>query len=452
MKNSSVSRVLWIIVAVAVIFAGGLSAQETTGGIKGLVGDEYGSPIAGAIVNATGGVGTVSTVSGDDGRYRFPRLAPGQYTVATTFEGFQPAETAVNVALGQATTVNFSLQQAFSEEINVYADTVSIDFTESQTELSVREWEIDHLPRGRDFTDVVTFCGRRRATERPGRAASSIDGASGLENRFIIDGLDTTDPQIGESSVPIRAEMMEEVQVGEFSGLYRRVRRRHGRRGQRRDQIGLERVLRLALRRLRRQLVWNGAQRPEIEYDLDDPSPGRSRDLQEGQRIRLQKRASRSGGPILRDRLWFFASYMPGIRTTERYVDWVSLRPPDLQVGLPGRLFIDGQPDGQYLERAAVEGRMLNLSPYETDGLLPNPDGRADLPDRGNYAPLRRKRRTSSLSYLNADWIASDNFVVSGRVGYYKTNSEDTGVPLFDLIHNYDDHQHFGILSTVIPR
>ena len=48
--------------------------------------------------------------------------------------------------------LNFALQQAFSEEITVYSDTVSIDFTESQTELSIREWELNYLPRGRDFT------------------------------------------------------------------------------------------------------------------------------------------------------------------------------------------------------------------------------------------------------------------------------------------------------------
>ena len=47
----------------------------------------------------------------------------------------------------------------------------------------------------------------------PQAGGISIDGASGLENRYIIDGIDTTDPQIGDDAIPMRAEMFEEVQV-----------------------------------------------------------------------------------------------------------------------------------------------------------------------------------------------------------------------------------------------
>jgi hypothetical protein len=78
----------------------------------------------------------------------------------------------------------------------------------------------------------------------------------------------------------------------------------------------------------------------------------------------------------------------------------------------------------------------MNVSPYETDGLLPNRDGRSDLPDQDNWAPLGVKGERETYS-LTADWIAKDNFVVSSRAGFYHTNAEDTGVPTFDLIHNY---------------
>ncbi len=78
----------------------------------------------------------------------------------------------------------------------------------------------------------------------------------------------------------------------------------------------------------------------------------------------------------------------------------------------------------------------FNLAPYEKDGLLPNPDGFADQPDQENYAPLGEKGERETY-YLNADWITNSNFVVSGRVGFYRTNVEDTGVPFYDLTHNY---------------
>ncbi|MCP3860147.1 MAG: TonB-dependent receptor plug domain-containing protein, partial [Phycisphaeraceae bacterium] len=188
-------------------------AQETTGGLQGNVGDGVGAPIAGAVVEASGPLGRVATASDEDGRYRFPRLAPGTYTVAASFEGLPRVEAeAVRVILGEAVTVDFTLQRGvFEEEIQVYSDTVSIDFTESQTATSIHQWEIDHLPRGRDFTDVVTYAPGTVLNHQGG--GIMIDGASGLENRYIIDGIDTTDPQRGQSSVPMRAEMMEEVQI-----------------------------------------------------------------------------------------------------------------------------------------------------------------------------------------------------------------------------------------------
>ncbi len=416
-----------------------VEAQETTGSIAGTVVNDVGTPIAGALVNAVGTSGTVSSVSSADGRFRFPRVAPGGYKVSTTFEGFQPAETDITVVLGQATTVNFSLQQTFSEEITVYSDTVSIDFTESQTELSVREWEIDYLPRGRDFTDVVSFAAGATTEDQGG--GIMVDGASGLENRFIIDGLDTTDPQIGNSSVPIRAEMMEEVQVksagymaeygGAMGGVVNAVTKSGSNEFHGSVFVDYE------------NNSWNGAQRPEIEYDLDDPTQAGYETYKKDDRVRYDPGFS-IGGPILRDRLWFFASYIPGIRSTERYVDWVSFDPQTYKSDF--RVDYATANLTANISSALLLKAGLNLSPYETDGLLPNPDGRADLPGDENYSPLGVKGERETY-YLNADWIASDNFVVSGRVGYYKTNSEDTGIPIFPLIHNYSTGSTAGFVD-----
>ncbi len=69
-----------------------------------------------------------------------------------------------------------------------------------------------------------------------------------------------------------------------------------------------------------------------------------------------------------------------------------------------------------------------NVSPYETDGLLPGRSGRSNLPDDSNYSPLGQKGERETYSLL-LDWIASDSFVVAGRAGYFHTNVEDTGIP-----------------------
>ena len=187
----------------AAVLVGGLlllagpyvSSQETTGGIVGTVSDEIGAPIAGASVEASGPLGEFSTTSDGTGRYRFPRLPPGTYTVTASSSDLMPVEAEdVLVVLGEAITVEFTLAMgAFEDEITVYSDTVAIDFSESQTATSIRQWEIDYLPRGRDYTDVVSWGAGIVEDNQAG--GISVDGASGLENRYVIDGIDTTDPE-----------------------------------------------------------------------------------------------------------------------------------------------------------------------------------------------------------------------------------------------------------------
>ena len=249
--------------ALLVVATGTAVAQETTGGIAGSVSDDLGTPIAGATINVEGPYGTVTAVSDDTGRYRFPRLTPGAYTVTAIVEGYSESSTEVRVILGESVTVDFAMQRtAFEEEIVIYSDTVAIDFTESATASSIREWEIDYLPRGRDFTDVVAFSAGANVNIQGGGVM--IDGASGLENRWVIDGIDTTDPEIGNSSVPMRAEFMEEVQVksagymaeygGSTGGVINAVTRSGRNMWHGGVLVDYE------------DMSWNGSRREELEY------------------------------------------------------------------------------------------------------------------------------------------------------------------------------------------
>jgi len=433
--------ILTALVATLVLAAPAVMAQETTGGIQGTVSDTVGTLIAGAIVEANGPLGKIGTTSDAEGRYRFPRLAAGTYVVTASFQGYNSSTAEnVRVTLGENITVEFGLQKAaFEEEIMVYSDTVVIDFTESQTAMSVREWEIELLPRGRDFTDVVNFAAGARTENQGG--GIMIDGASGLENKFIIDGLDTTDPQIGDSAVPMRAEFMEEVQVksagymAEYGGAMGGV---------------INAVTKSGTNEWHGSLFvdyenndWNGSQRSELEFDLDDPFVAFLATYERDDRVRYDPGFS-LGGPILRDRWWFFASYQPGLRTIDRTVDWVSF-PPDVYTQ-------DFQVDYLMLNTTVnISSALLlkggvNFSPYTREGNLPNPDGRSDLPGQENYEPLGLEGERETY-YLNLDWILGDNFVISGRGGFYHTNVEDTGIPFFDIIHNYSTGSVSGYLD-----
>jgi hypothetical protein len=426
--------------ALLVVATGTAVAQETTGGIAGSVSDDLGTPIAGATINVEGAYGTVTAVSDDTGRYRFPRLTPGAYTVTAIVEGYSESSTEVRVILGESVTVDFAMQRsAFEEEIVIYSDTVAIDFTESATASSIREWEIDYLPRGRDFTDVVAFSAGANVNIQGGGVM--IDGASGLENRWVIDGIDTTDPEIGNSSVPMRAEFMEEVQVksagymaeygGSTGGVINAVTRSGRNMWHGGVLVDYE------------DMSWNGSRREELEYA---PCP-RCAGETGTESIAYPKDDETRwdpgiflGGPIVRDYLWFFGSYQPGIRNRKRTVEWVT-EPTDTYEQ-------DFNVDYASLNLTAnIASALLikvgaNISPYETDGLLPNVSGKSDLAGQENYAPLGQKGERETYSGT-IDWIATDNFVVSGRGGFYHTNTEDTGIPFFEIIHNYHATSEF---------
>ncbi len=420
--------ILFAVVAALALAASPAMSQETVGSMKGSVADDVGTPIAGARIEATGPMGTLATVSDESGQFRFPRTPAGSYKVVAKFAGFIDAATDVNVTLGDAMTVNFSMQKTFSEEIQVYSDTVAIDFTESATTTSVHQWEIDNLPRGRNYTDVVTFAAGVVDNNQAG--GISVDGASGLENRYVIDGIDTTDPEDGTAAIPMRAEMMEEVQIksagyaAEFGGALGGV---------------INAVTRSGTNAFHGSVFadyednsWNGSSRPEIEWDTDGPGASLVTYAKDDE-TRVDP-GFVLGGPILRDKWWFFATYQPGIRTTKRTVDWPSY-PADTYTQDFNVDYASFNTTVN-LSSSLLLKAGLNFSPYTTDGLLPNRDGLSDLPGQDNYAPLGVEGERETY-YLTADWIATDNFIVSGRGGFYHTNVVDTGVPLYDLIHNY---------------
>ena len=439
MKRTTIRAIMPLAVVLLLAVAATATAQETTGMIRGLVTDEYGTPIAGAAVKATGPMGTFATTSDGQGLYRFPRVAAGDYSMSATMEGYLEAPAEVRVVLGEAMTVDFNLHQGFTDEIVVTSDTVAIDFAESQTATSIGQREIDFLPRGREFTDVVTFAAGTVDDNQAG--GISVDGASGLENRFIIDGLDTTDPQIGESAIPMRAEFMEEVQVksagymaefgGAMGGVINAVTRSGGNEFHGAAMVDIS------------DNSWNGAARQEIEYSLDDPGIAYLTAYAKDDEVRYDPGFVLSG-PIFRDKLWFFGSYQPGFRTTKRTVDWVSYAPETYQQDHTvnfATFNLTANLGSRFLVKAG-----LNSAPYTTEGRLPDRSGRSDLPDQENYAPLGEKRERNTY-YLNLDWIVTDEFVVSARGGFYHTNREDTGIPTFDVVHNYSGYSIPGYLD-----
>jgi outer membrane receptor protein involved in Fe transport len=425
------NRFLKIVLVIALLVAAmPLLAQETTGHIAGRVTDASGTPLPGVSVEAVSTRGQrLDVVTDSNGEYRFNALPPGVYSVTATLEGLEPASIkSLTVTLGTTQRADLTLRMsAVSETVTVTAEAPIVDTTRSATATSVTREEIESLPHGRDFTDVVAFTPGARNDALAG--GISIDGSSGLENRYVIDGIDTTDPQIGDSAVPMRAEFMEEVQVktagyaAEFGGSTGGVINAITRSGTNEFHGGV--------------LVdyennsWN-ADRPELNYLPSGASAAQLYSYRKDDRTRWDPGVF-LGGPILKDRLWFFGTYQPGITNVDRTVTFTN--------GVTDTY--DQKSTVQYAtgNLTSLIGSKLSIkagfsqSPFETEGALPARSGRTTQTAQSVYdTGTEGDRETYSAS---ADFTATQSLLFSARGGYFMTDSHDTGLPFFDVIHNF---------------
>jgi hypothetical protein len=203
-----------VAVLLAVALAWPALAQEQRGVIEGTVKDPSGAVLPGATVEARAASGAVvSTVSDEMGVFRFPSVAPGTYTVSANLSGFRPQTIEnVQVGLGQIKKVDFTLVLAgVTETVQVTSEAPLVDVRQSARQVNIRDEQVELLPKGRDFTTLVTQAPGANNEAKLG--GISIDGASAGENRFIIDGIETTDMESGTSGMNLIADFIEEVQV-----------------------------------------------------------------------------------------------------------------------------------------------------------------------------------------------------------------------------------------------
>ena len=144
----------------ALVFALPGAAQEQRGAIEGTVRDAQGAVIPGVTIAALhlGQGAAVSTLTDASGALRFPALAPGYYDVTASLPGFTTFKfERVEVLLGQIKRLSFVLQvAAIAEQVQVSASSPLVDTSQSARVFSLRQDTIDLLPKGRDFTSLVS--------------------------------------------------------------------------------------------------------------------------------------------------------------------------------------------------------------------------------------------------------------------------------------------------------
>lgn len=206
--------------------ATGLLAQATgttTADLRGLVTDEAGSALPGVTIIATSQDSGLSRQDTSDsgGAFAIRLLPPGLYRVSASLPGLRAAEISnVRLSVGATTTLELHLEPSeVSEAVLVTAETSLIDRSSMDLYKTIGETEIRNLPiNQRNFLEFALTTPGVTAARGPQIGAFptsgiSINGQNPRYNNFVVDGLDNNDPAVGSVRSTFSQEAVREYQV-----------------------------------------------------------------------------------------------------------------------------------------------------------------------------------------------------------------------------------------------
>jgi hypothetical protein len=292
---------------------GALAQGETTSAIVGQVIDATSAAIPGATVTITNRETALqrSAKTDEEGRFNFPQLKPGTYSVRVEAEGFEPQHNDNVVSgLGQKQTVNFKLKVAQSNQtVEVSSTAPLINPENPNTSTNLNAPALENLPNpGGDLTYPLQFApgalintagsGNDFVGGTNGYGNVEFNGLPALSNGYIVDGLETNDPLTNLNSglstnLVLGLNSISEVTVNTLS--YAVDQGRYGA-----SQVNY--VTKSGSNQFHGNLyeIWNGSILNAADY-FTDATPGNHKP-----RSTVNHFGGSVGGPIVRKKLFFF--------------------------------------------------------------------------------------------------------------------------------------------------
>ncbi len=330
----SVLTTLFVVFSLATVVFG----QRTTGNIEGTVTDTNGSVVPGVSVTVTGiTVGFNRVVQSDSqGVFRVQQIPAGTYKIATApIAGFAAAAIeGVTVTIENVTAANIKLGvAAASESVVVTSDQlgVNIDTSDSKVQTNITAKLLEQLPKGQSFTSVLRLSPATR--QEPLSGGFQVDGASGSENSFVVDGLSVENYRTGTlngvnniptalvSEIQIKTGGFEAEHGGASGGVVSVATKSgsdsfHGEISADFDASALQPRPRAAMSRF----VASNASAAAIAANPDYTYLLRQN---KDQFLNMYPTATFSG-PLIRGRAWFLGTYSPQIFRTTRVSNFIN--------------------------------------------------------------------------------------------------------------------------------
>ncbi len=204
--QSAVLALLAIFVVTSSAFAQGGGASST-GTIQGRVMDAQGAVLPGVTVTATSpsALGAQTAVTSETGNYRFPAVPPGDYELTFELAGFNTLKrSGISITLGFTANVNVELALAtLQETVTVSGASPVIDTSTTRVQQNFKMEQLQSIPNGRDMWALLAVTpavqmsridvGGNRAGTQTGYRAYGLDG----QTRVLIEGINTTEGTSG---------------------------------------------------------------------------------------------------------------------------------------------------------------------------------------------------------------------------------------------------------------
>jgi len=387
-------------------------AQETTGTIKGRVVDAQGLGIPGANVTVTGPQGAKLAVTDTEGRFNVPFLTPGAYTVRGELQGFKAVELRnVTLSLGQTVDLPLKLEVGgLAETVQVTGTSPIVDTATTTTGAVLDATMFTRVPVGRRVSDTLYMAPGVSTGGSVGSANPSISGGSGLENQYVIDGVNVTNQgygALGSYSIVFGSlgnatpfDFVKEVQV-KTGGYEAEFGQATG---------GVVNVLTKSGTNVFHGSVFGYARPSQLEGDWTQiTSPNGTINTKS---THVSDFGAEAGGPVLRNRLFFFGAIDPSWETRR------SLVPP----GFP---LLSTFPDGLDRDRRTVsysgKATYQLASSHRFDAsFFGDPSKGLNGPQRGSTLLNKDTSSFSSLTYgghnqtVRYDGVLSSRFLIEG--------------------------------------
>lgn len=428
--------------------------QETTGDLEITVKDPNGAvvPNVTITISSTSGAGFKKTVTtNEEGFARVMQVPPGIYTItAAATSGFaEKVVPGVQITLGRTTPVGVDLGVANVDPTTVTinsTDVSPVDTTDSKIQTNVTAETAELLPKGTNFSSILKVSPATRVEPRSGQF--QVDGASGSENTFIIDGQEVTNVRTGvlDSNSNLPFQLVQEVQIkssgfeaeygGATGGVINVVTK--GGSNDWRGEFGT----------VFRPSGLNALGRPSLFLNSFGPTqfaeyfPERRDNYYELNPI------ANLGGPILKDRIWFRLGYNPQIFKRKRLIDSVDPINRNVRTFAPQYyrakevddytfLRLDAQPFsklrlfGSYtFNPIAVEG---GIASWASSLFSPTPGDPCQAPfcqagnpglNGANYVNQTGGRQNSQSVAGQAYYSINNNLSLAFRAGHYFLNEK----------------------------